>query len=363
MVNFFNELGKVAELTVVFEKKTSSERNNRWKENRFNYFKGIILKGFSTAPDASISPQIIKYINKKYDYIIVSNPLTPTGIIAIEYMKIRKIQFIIESEGSFAKNGKGIKERFKKHIIKNAFLYFSTTEKADEYLLQYGAIRDRIVKYHFTSLYKKDILNRKLSQEEKLKERNILGLKGNKIAIAVGRFIPLKSFDLLIRIWENIDKNNYLYIIGEGQEKNFYQKIIEKLNISNVIICDFLSKKKLFQYYKSADLFIHPTSSDVWGLVINEAMACALPIITTNMCMAGLELVKDDENGFIVPVGNKKKLHEKINYIFQNDDIRENMSKRSLEKIELYTFESMAKTHITILQIKSNNKLNIGDKY
>ena len=55
MVNYFNELGKLVELTVIFEKDTSTERDKSWSEYRFDNFKGIILKGISTAPDAAFA--------------------------------------------------------------------------------------------------------------------------------------------------------------------------------------------------------------------------------------------------------------------------------------------------------------------
>lgn len=362
MVDFFNELGKLCDLTVIFEKKTSSERDKSWEKYKFKNFKGIIMRGINTDVDAALCPQVIKYIKKNvYDDIIVTNPATPTGIIAIEYMKIRKIKYILESEGGFAKDGKGIKERFKKHLMTGAKFYLSTTQKADEYFLTYGATEDKIYKYPFTSLYNSELLKDPLSIDEKKQLRKKMNLNGKKIAIAVGRFISLKHYDVLINAWINQNKEYSLYIIGGGEEKENYKKIIKKNNLKNVYLLDFMSKNELFEYYKASDLFIHPTSTDVWGLVINEAMACALPVITTNMCIAGLELVKDYENGFIVPVGNKMEFEDKINNILNDDQLIEKMSKKSLDKIKWYTFENMAQEHINILRENSRISLN-GDK-
>ena len=57
---------------------------------------------------------------------------------------------------------------------------------------------------------------------------------------------------------------------------------------------------------------MHPTREDIWGLVINEALAAGLPVITTNRCGAGLELIKNNENGFLVNVEDIDELYEKI---------------------------------------------------
>lgn len=351
MVNFFNELGQLCDLTVVFEKKASDERDKSWAEFRFNYFEGIILKGLNAGVDSAFCPQIIKYISmEKYDHIIVTNPMTPTGITAIKFMRIKKIPYILESEGGFPKDGEGFKERLKKRIITGASAYFSTTPKADEYFLAYGATKDKIMRYPFTSLYKNELLEQPLCNEEKLVLRAKYRLRGKKIAIAVGRFIPLKNYDVLIRAWREIDNNHSLYIVGGGPEKEKYENIIEQNSIKNVYLLDYMDKQKLFKHYMASDLFIHPTSTDVWGLVINEAMACGLPVITTDMCIAGLELVNDD-NGCIVSVDNKEEIVDNVNNILNNEDLLKTMSYNSIRKIKNYTFENMAKVHLETLSI------------
>ena len=110
----------------------------------------------------------------------------------------------------------------------------------------------------------------------------------------------------------------------------------------------FKKKEKLADYYKAADLLVLPTESDVWGLVINEAMACGLPIVTTDRCVAGLELVEDGVNGYLVPVDDREALAEKIRLVL-SADYRE-MGVRSLEKIRPYTLENMARSHVEIFE-------------
>ena len=59
MVDFFNLLGKKTNLTVIFEKSHSKERNSTWEKHNFNNFSGIQLNGFSTSPDSAFSPGIL----------------------------------------------------------------------------------------------------------------------------------------------------------------------------------------------------------------------------------------------------------------------------------------------------------------
>lgn len=82
MVNFLNELGKICNLTVLFERGESSERNGRWDCYKFDSFDGIILKGIPMSPDSALAIGVLKWLKNKYDYIIIANPMTPTGILA-----------------------------------------------------------------------------------------------------------------------------------------------------------------------------------------------------------------------------------------------------------------------------------------
>ena len=99
----------------------------------------------------------------------------------------------------------------------------------------------------------------------------------------------------------------------------------------------------------SADVFVLPTREDIWGLVIEEAMACGLPIISTEQCAAALELVKNGRNGYIIPVENVERLTESILSILSNKERIEAWGMDSIKRIQLYTIEEMVKRHLTVL--------------
>lgn len=348
MVNYFNELGKYCDLTVIFEKATSSERDKSWKKYNFTNFKGIILKGLSTAVDMAFCPQIIKYIKKnRFDYIISSTMATPTGILAITYMKLRGVPYYLESEGGFAKDGKGLKERMKKMIMSGAKGYFSTTPIGDEYFVTYGAFPNRIYKYPFTSLYEKDILSMPLNNEEKKIIRDRIGVLDSKMILSVGQYIHRKGFDLLIRAAKQVEENVGIYIVG-GIPTQEYIELRRQVDANNIHFVGYLSKKELAEYYKASDLFILPTREDTWGLVINEAMAYGLPVISTDRCISASELV-DETNGRVVHTNSVDELSKAINDIFAEGNIVE-LGSNSIKKIKWYTFENMAKVHMDFFE-------------
>ena len=344
-VDFFNELGKYCDLTVVFEKKTSNERDESWKNYKFNTFKGIFLKGISISTDSAFCFGLKKIIkNGKFDYTICANFSSPTGMLAISYMRKNKISYYLESDGGFAKGGKGLKEKIKKYFIKGATGYFSTSKQHDLYYLAYGAQFDKIHRYPFTSLKRKDIDSETVSFKQKEQIRKRLGIKEKKVVISVGRFSYLngygKGYDVLLKVAKTNNDIGW-YIIG-GQPTEEFAKM--KQGLDNVHFIDFLAKDALKEYYRAADVFVLMSMGEAWGLVINEAMASGLPIITTNKCVAGLELV-DDENGTLIDVGDYKKLQTMIEMFFADSCLLKKLSKNSLIKIQKYTIENMAKMH------------------
>ncbi len=341
-VDFFNELGKYCQLTVAFEKRTSNERDKSWLNYKFENFAGVFLKGISINTDTAICFGIKKVIKKgKFDKIICASFTSPTGMIAIRYMRRKKIPYYLESDGGFAKDGKGFKEKLKKYFIQGAQGYFSTAKEHDHYYITYGAEKNRIYRYPFTSIKQKAILKNAPTEERKAELRGMFGIKEKKVILAVGQFIHRKGFDLLIKAASNMSKGIAICFVG-GVPTQEYIALKEELHLSNIYFVGFKSKADLNEYYQMANVFVLPTREDVWGLVINEAMSNGLPVITTDKCIAGLELVKNDINGYIVPVNNVNELRKKILLSLERAD---EFSLNSLKIIEKYTIENMAKVH------------------
>lgn len=345
-VDFFRELGRISELTVLFEKSTSDERDESWKQYQFDHFTGRVMKGVSISVDSAFCIEVLRYIkDRSFDRIIVSNACTLTGMLAIQYMKLHKIPYFIEGDGGIAKNGKGFKESVKRYFFRGAERYYSTGRSHDEYYITYGAKRENLFRYPFTSLRSSDILKAPPSPEQKKELRRQLGIPGEKMAVAVGRFIEGKGFDVLLRACGALDPGIHVCIIG-GSPTPEYLRLAEELGLNNVSFLSFMPKEELRRYYMAADVFVLPTRGDVWGLVVNEAMSCALPVVTTDRCVAGLELISDFENGFIVPVDNCEALSGRLNQLCRDDGLLRRIGENNLKKISAYTIEQMALAHL-----------------
>ena len=114
----------------------------------------------------------------------------------------------------------------------------------------------------------------------------------------------------------------------------------------NVETVAFLQKAQLEEEYHSCQMLVLPSRKECWGLVVNEAMANGLPVITTEMCNAGKELIENGINGYIVPIRDKDAIKNAVIKIGGNDDLRNQMSINNLKKIRGYTYENIVKSHI-----------------
>lgn len=346
-VDFFNELGKYCDLTVAFEGKNATDRDDKWKAVNEQHFNAVYLNGFRVSSDKFFCIDILKILNKEWDTIIIGGYSTPTAILAIEYLKFKKKKFFIEADGGFIGNDNWLKYKIKKHLISSASWWFTSGNETTKYLVYYGAKKEKCFWYPFTSIKEEDLENAaKLKQIDKSKLKRKLCIKEDIVLLAVGRFIKLKAYDVLMKSTKELPKNIGIYIVG-GEPPKEYKKLKTLYQLNNLHFVEFKTKNELAYYYAIADIFIHPTRSDVWGLVINEAMTFGLPIITTEKCIAGLELV-DNKNGAIIPVDDVESLKKAINNIL-NSNIAEK-GNISFKRIKQYTIENMALMHSKIFK-------------
>lgn len=342
-VSFFNELGKLCKLTVLFDISHSSNREADWHDYNFTEFEGVILDENKN--------ELLSHLKKHdYDEIVIANYSTQIGILAMLYLNIKKTSFTISVDGGLIDYEEGnFKKNLKTKLISSATAWLSTGEVTNQYLTYYGADEDEIYIYPFTTMKQDNIINHPLNKNEKTKLRTQLGIPYSNMVISVGQFIHGKGFDILIEASKRFKDNTGVYIIG-GEPTEEYKELISHYSINNVHFLSFLEYEKLKEYYLSADVFVLPTREDVWGLVINEAMANGLPVITTTSCVAGVEMIEEGVNGYLVPKNNVEQLVEKTNKILNSEDLQHSMSLKSLEKVQSYTIENMAETTVSIFK-------------
>jgi 1,2-diacylglycerol 3-alpha-glucosyltransferase len=162
----------------------------------------------------------------------------------------------------------------------------------------------------------------------------------------VGRLIPEKGvFDLLdayARLEHGLRAEVGLVFAGDGISKLQLLRRAEAIRPGNVCFPGFLQREGLATVYGLAEALALPTHSDPWGLVVNEAMACGLPIIVSDVAGCAPDLVENGWNGYVVRVGDRDGLVRAIDSLLRNQELRQKMSARSKEGIQGHSPEACA---------------------
>lgn len=350
-INFFNELGKECDLEVIFEAEKAPKINTDWyKNNNISNFTPVFLKK-GTIEEKKINLKILKYVIKNSDLLVFTNYSYFTEMFALIVTKILRKKYILQIDGGIISHNESfLKNKLKKFLISNAYCYLSPSKESDNFLIYYGALKEKINRYYFTSLYKNDIIEHPVENKDKQKAKKDLMIKENKIILSVGQFIYRKGFDWMIDAYKNLDKEIGIYIIG-GAATQEYLDLKNKYKMDNLHFIDFMNKNEILKWYRAADLFVLPTREDIWGLVINEALAQGLPTVTTDKCIAGLELIVNKKNGFIIKCEDEESLLQITESFFEKSEADIClMKKEALSIIKKYTIENMAKNQLDVIK-------------
>ena len=168
----------------------------------------------------------------------------------------------------------------------------------------------------------------------------------SRFILFVGRLVPEKGiFDLLeayAKLESGVRSEVGLVFAGDGISREKLAQQAKRITPGTVCFPGFAQREDLAGLYALAETLVLPTHSDTWGLVVNEAMACGLPIIVSNVAGCSADLVEDGWNGYVVPPRDSEKLSVAINSLVRQPELKQQMSARSLERIRNYSPEACA---------------------
>jgi len=349
-VEFFDCLGEKMDVTVLFSERIEDKKHRSadWFVSGRGKCQVVQLqKRAASLRGRDLCLDVISWLKKPWDAIVLCGYSSPTVMLAMAWLRMNRVPFWLEVDGGLIRQDSPLNYRFKRLLVGAANAWLSTGKATTDYLVHYGARREAVREYPFSSLKEADLLSAPVTAEEKQSLRQALGMGEGKVILSIGQFIHRKGFDVLLKAAAKLDPGADIYIVG-GEPTEEYRKLHDDLGLTNVRFVGFMKKEQLLKYYRAADFFVLPTREDIWGLVVNEAMSCALPVITTDRCVAGLELVEDGVTGYIVPVGDADALADRMNQALREDCAA--MGAAALEKVGPYTIENMANVHYRILE-------------
>lgn len=177
--------------------------------------------------------------------------------------------------------------------------------------------------------------------------------------LVCSRFVSRKNIAGLLDAYKQFRQSRSfgwrLVVLGTGPDEAELQRMVVDESIPDVTFAGFKQFDELVAYYALAGALIHPALQEQWGLVVNEAMACGLPVLVSRTVGAAYDLVEDGGNGFRFDPQDRHSICSAMEKIFDDPQLRKLMASRSLEIIADWTPEHFAMNFWSAVQIASSN--------
>ena len=323
-------------LHILFLDTMLKDRDPRWFA-KFDQFSTVVLpKNILSRIHYGLTMDI-----SNYDLFWNMNYTNPISWILAHRFRRHHKPILMHADGGIYKDRGWIMNQLIHHLLDLNDYFTSSGSMNDMYYQRYGIGKDRIFRYRFSSI----------------RENEICGKPRESIhspirLLSVGQPIDRKGFDVLLNALVPFAKTNrfQLTIVG-GLPNETCAKILEKHEELSKIVefVPFVGKQELTDYYQLADYFVFPTREDIWGLVINEALAYGLPIISTNQCAAMVEIKQHYDIGEIVNADDVGELSKALQELI-DDQTYASKSNNALLAAKNYTIEATVEDYLTIFK-------------
>jgi glycosyltransferase involved in cell wall biosynthesis len=301
------------ELTVIYAAKTVAGRT--WKvEPRHPsvFLRGMRIPGVRRLLDHEypVTPGVWRALAAaRPDCVIVSGWSTFAAQAAVIWCRLRRVPFllIVESHDLGPRAGwrRAVKGAIVPRIVRRSAGALVTGTVARESMVARGAPPNRIRVFANTIDVEawSERAQRLAGRRAELRRALRVG-DGDVVVLSVARLWPEKGHDTLVRaIAATDDPRLVLVLAGDGPERERLRALADELGVRLVLAGD-LPHERVIEAYCAADVFALLSDREPWAVVVNEAAACGLPLVLSDRVGAAFDLLRDGENGSLVPAGD-----------------------------------------------------------
>ena len=189
----------------------------------------------------------------------------------------------------------------------------------------------------------------KPDEKSKKRVREKYGIGGDEIVLMFSGYeFKRKGLRYIIEALPLMERNLKLFVVGKSDPKPF-QNLANKLGVSNnIIFTGFVPEIK--DYYAASDIYVFPSAYEPFGLVITEAMASGLPVITSKISGVA-ELISDGHDGLLLnEPNNVDEIAEKIKLLIEDESLRRHMGRNARKTAEKYPWSEITKKTLEVYE-------------
>ena len=278
------------------------------------------------------------------DIVIVCNS---TQILFLTGPRTYKLGVVVEDTPRAEEGRKPLNRWVKRMLMGTADFYLPFNSDAVEFLR-----KNKLTKKQYRSSWSIDLpFFSTLNREERKQTRVKLGISNRVSYVCVAALIPRKGILQLLDAWvsmpEDFIQSNELHLIGTGPLEGQIAETIKAHPQARIFLRGGMPYQSVSEFMQCSDVLILPTLEDVWGLVVMEAMACGLPVLTTPYAGAR-ELIREGETGYLFDVQDPQAIRDALERM-SGSDHRE-MGRKARRLIEDYSNENVMRKTAKILE-------------
>lgn len=354
--NYYYQLGKLCKLTVISELTPESSDFEEALSSSTIPFKLIYLNGIVVKDYLSISFKVLKYLRKCINStVVIEQYSSPTSMIAIVYLKLKKKPFFLNADGGFIKHHESRIKRFiKRFFLSSANYYLVSSNFASKYLVFYGANPKNIYQFPISSsAYIKPLSVFKSKKESDLFRTKLFN-NNYPIVTYVGRFVYEKGFDLFLNLVQSEQVVANFLMIGGRLE---ISDDISNHN-KNLKVIDNVSSDDVKKYLYISDLHVIPSRNDVWNYTLVEAYNMGTRVVASSGTGAAVELLYNKDK-FMFKINDFDEFIQSVKNGLETEKTNQESS-YYLQMSMKYTSGNMAKSIHNILSLvdRDTNEIN-----
>jgi 1,2-diacylglycerol 3-alpha-glucosyltransferase len=239
---------------------------------------------------------------------------TPASLVALEWcLRNQRPAVVMSESNAFDEERYALGELIKRIVVSLFSAGLAGGQLQREYLITLGLPCNRVFTGYDVVDNEYFATNAVHVRENQATFRRELELP-ERYFLASARFVPKKNLRRLMEgyaFYRSLAGPNHwkLVLLGDGPLRPELVILRHKLELANdILLPGFIQYRKLPAYYALADAFVHASTMEQWGLVINEAMAAGLPVIVSNRCGCVPDLVAEGKNGFTFDPESERSL-------------------------------------------------------
>jgi glycosyltransferase involved in cell wall biosynthesis len=295
--------------------------------------------------DYPVTPGIGRALRRaRPDVVVVSGWSTFASQAAIAWSRARRVPFalLVESHdlGPRATWRRRVKRTVVPRLVRGAASFLAVGSLARDSLVSHGAPAERVRVFANTvdlDLWE-ERAGRLAARRPELRAELGAG-EEDVVVLSVGRLTAEKGFDALVRAAAAVaDRRLILAIAGSGPEEAALKELAGELGVRLHLLGD-LPESRVAEAYVAGDVFALLSLHETWGVVVNEAAASGLPLVLSDRVGAASDLLRDGENGFLVPAAHVDAAAEALSKLASDEELRRALGDRSRELVAGWGYE------------------------